>query len=898
MNALVEELFHQLADLPSADRRAYFARHAVDDDTRREVESLLALDRGASDFLVGDIAVAARRTLSALDVPGRLCGPYRVLEVIGRGGMGAVYLAERVDGEVRQRVAVKLLPPGAGAMQRERFLQERQILATISHPNIARLVDAGHLDHGQPFLVMDYVDGKPIDAFAAGLDVRQKVALLLKVCAPVAHLHRELIVHRDLKPANVLVTVDGEPKLLDFGIAKLLDLADSTMTATRMLTPAYASPEQMTGGKLGTATDIYSLGALSYRLITGQATHDFADESFSSVASAVTMRDATRPSRWAPESKGDLDAILLKALRRNPQERYETVEQFAADLQAFLDRRPVRARSGSAWYRAHKVARRYWVPFAAAAAVMASLAAGLYVANRERALAQRRFADVRQLATKLFDIDGQVRQLPGATSARQLIVDTALTYLNSLAADAATDMNLALDVGTAYMRVARVQGVPISTNLGQGELADQTLRRGEALVAAVLRAEPSNRTAMLRRGQIAHDRMILAGLRRPQSDALPLAREAARWLDRYLDRGPVEASEVQQVAIVANNVGNRFRIERQFDEAIRLTERGLAAVQASGNADMLLQRGSLLIGLSRIHRDVGALTEALAEIEEAVRIEAPGVDAPPHVRLIAYTTALNAEAAILADDVGPSLGRRAESIALRRRAFALLDDLVHADPLDADSRSRLSSTGRPLADLLRVADPVEAVTVYDHVLRHLAENAKNSQFRRYEVRACVGASYALRRLGRRAEAARRLDRAMEVLSTAKLYPTPTIEAGSEVAVTLQAFADQLADEGRVDEAIARYEDLLRRLLAGDMSADTRLDDAAELSSLYRPLAALERRRGHFDRAAEIDARRDDLWRRWDRALPDNPYVHLQLEELRAGPPNVANADAARAPTSR
>jgi len=261
MNARIEELFHAVVDLSPEARTRYFAEHDVEQETRQEIEALLAFDSGASSFLMRDISLAASRALPQLEGKGQRCGPYRLLELIGRGGMGAVYLAERADGEVSQRLAVKLLPPGAGDPRRERFLQERQILATLTHPHIARMLDAGHLDDGQPFLAMEYVEGKPIDVFAAGLSARQKVALLLKVCEAVGYLHRNLIVHRDLKPSNILVTAEGEPKLLDFGIAKILDsTTDLTLTSMRMLTPDYASPEQVTGGRISTATDIYSLG--------------------------------------------------------------------------------------------------------------------------------------------------------------------------------------------------------------------------------------------------------------------------------------------------------------------------------------------------------------------------------------------------------------------------------------------------------------------------------------------------------------------------------------------------------------------------------------------------------------------------------------------------------------
>ncbi|HUA64168.1 MAG TPA: protein kinase [Verrucomicrobiae bacterium] len=403
MNTRVEELFHELADLPPEARTRYFAEHAVDTSTRHEVEALLAFDSGASSFLIRDISAAASRTLPQLDGVGWRCGPYRLLNLIGRGGMGAVYLAERVDGEVTQRVAVKLLPVGAGDPLRERFLQERQILASLTHPNIARMLDAGRLDNGQPFLAMEYVDGQPIDVFAADLNLRQKIVLFLKVCAAVAYLHRNLIVHRDLKPSNILVTgegSEGEPKLLDFGIAKILDAStQSTMTSMRMLTPDYASPEQVTGAKVSTATDIYSLGAVLYRLLTGKPAHQFDDHSAEAIARAVTTREATRPSTWAPELKGDLEFVLAKALRKDPQDRYATVEQFADDLAAFLEARPVRARSGTVWYGARKFVRRHRAAVALSGLALLAAAAGVasIVIEARAVRAERDFA-LRQLS--------------------------------------------------------------------------------------------------------------------------------------------------------------------------------------------------------------------------------------------------------------------------------------------------------------------------------------------------------------------------------------------------------------------------------------------------------------------------------------------------------------------
>jgi len=380
MSDPVDELFHKVVDLAPEARARYFAESNVDEAMRREVESLLAFD-STGEPLTGRVENAAGKVLPRLESGNGRCGPYRLLNLVGRGGMGVVYLAERVDGEVAQRVAVKLLPIGAGEMQRERFLKERQILATLSHPNIARLLDAGHSVDQRPYLAMEYVDGIPIDSFANALPTNRKLELFLKVCAAASYMHRNLIIHRDLKPGNILVTAEGEPKLLDFGIAKLLDLAtDSTATGWRMMTPDYASPEQVTGKDLTTATDVYSLGAVLYRLLTGSTVHQFDSHHPEAIASVVAGSQITRPSERAPELKGDLEIILLKALKQDPQERYATVEQFAEDLSRYLRNEPITARPDSLVYKSRKFASRHRTGIAAAIVALLALVVGTGVA--------------------------------------------------------------------------------------------------------------------------------------------------------------------------------------------------------------------------------------------------------------------------------------------------------------------------------------------------------------------------------------------------------------------------------------------------------------------------------------------------------------------------------------
>ena len=344
MKPVISVLFGELSDSPREERERYYSAHEVPAEVRREVESLLAHDSGAPIARVVQAAVGVAFREPVAD--GASCGPFRLLREIGRGGMGVVYLAERVDGEVRQQVAVKLLRSFLDSgTARQRFRQERQILANLAHPNIARLIDAGHRADGHPYFAMEYVEGRPIDEYCRGKATRQKVAMLATVCDAIASAHQKLVVHRDLKPGNILVDANGAPRVLDFGIAKLMDASDETATVELRLTPDYASPEQMMGAPATTATDIYSLGAVLYELLTG---------------SPPARQTPAPPSRTCAGADRDLDAIVLKTLRAEPHERYATAEKLGEDLRAWIDGRPVSARQGERWYRARRHLRRHW----------------------------------------------------------------------------------------------------------------------------------------------------------------------------------------------------------------------------------------------------------------------------------------------------------------------------------------------------------------------------------------------------------------------------------------------------------------------------------------------------------------------------------------------------------
>ena len=879
MNARVEELFHEVADLSPEERIQYFGEHQVDQETRREVEALLAFDSGASEFLMRDVSMAASRALPLLEATGRRCGPYRLLDLIGRGGMGAVYLAERDDGEVTQRVAVKLLPPGSGDIHRDRFLQERQILASLAHPNIARMLDAGHLESGQPFLAMEYVEGKPIDVFAAGLGLRQKLGLFLKVCAAVGYLHRNLVVHRDLKPSNILVTEEGEPKLLDFGIAKVLDVVtDSTMTSMRMLTPDYASPEQVMGGRVSTATDIYSLGAVLYRLLTGKPPHEFEEHSAEAIASGVIAREVTRPSRWMAELKGDLESILLKALRKDPQERYATVEQFAEDLQAFLESRTVRARSGNAWYRTRKFVRRYWVPVAAAGLVIASLSAGLYVANRQRVVAERRFGQLRQLAHQvIFDLYKDIAGLPGAINVQHKVVATATQYLAGLSADAAKDRELALEVAESYMQVARIQGVPAWNNLGEYNEADGNLGKAESLLDSVLLTDPHNRNALWLSANVAHDRALVAFSAGWRERAIAAAPKAHERFDQLVQLGNLSNKEINGATYIYADLAELLIDLHRFDDAVGYARLGIEISRSNSLiAGPRAQTFSLLATALKNRGDfpgaLEAIREARNEEERYRRYDAYWPSYGVWLRALVRSR----EGLILAEDGGIDLNRPPEAAGLFREAFDALEERVRGNPKDYKVRADLAEPGRYLADILRHEDPQQALQIYDHTLLRIREVPSDIAARRAEAVLLAASSYAARWIHRESDARNRIDAAFRLLRDTKDYPAETIKPASESDIAVRALADHYAATGQPQQAMETYEDLRRRILASKPDPQNDLPNAASISLLEASLGALLRRVGRTEEAASLEESRLELWRQWDRKLPGNPFVRRQL----------------------
>ena len=531
-------------ELDSAHRTAFLDGACTDPSRRREVESLIAAHEQAGTGVLNGTA----RPAFVLDeeaqfrlLPGKRVGAYEILEEIAQGGMGAVYRAIRADGQYKQPVALKIVRADLGTeLTAMRFRNERQILASLDHPNIAKILDGGTTADGLPYFVMELIDGLPITDYCDQhkLSIDARLRIFRTVCSAVHYAHQHLVIHRDLKPSNILITAEGAPKLLDFGIAKILDpsLLPEKMTMTAaglwMMTPEYASPEQLRGEAITTATDVCSLGLVLYELLSGRRAYRFSSRLPHEIARVVLESEPEKPStairrtedqvledkqeeialtservsvlpgdssdKLRRRLRGDLDNIVLKAIRKEARERYNSADQLSEDIRRHLESLPVLARMSTVTYRCRKYVLRHKVGVAAAALVCLSLLTGIVMTLREARIAranqlraEQRFNDVRALANALlFDVHDSIKDLAGATPARQLLVSKALQYLDSLSREAAGDISLQRELATAYEKVGDVQGNPYVANLGDPKGALSSYRKALAIRESLTSRNP------------------------------------------------------------------------------------------------------------------------------------------------------------------------------------------------------------------------------------------------------------------------------------------------------------------------------------------------------------------------------------------------------------------------
>lgn len=789
----LREIFSTAIEYDSQRRVEYLDEVCAGDPRlREEIESLLASHDDAEDF-IEDPAVPesfrAIRELPVEQVEGRRIGSYRLLAEIGRGGMGIVYLAERDDAQFKKLVAIKIVRRGMDTEDiLRRFRNERQILASLEHPNIAGLLDGGTTVDGRPYLVMEFVEGTPVTQYCDHhrLPTVERLQLFRTICAAVQHAHQHLVVHRDLKPSNILITPEGVPKLLDFGIAKVLasersDVAEErTRTEFRALTPDYASPEQVRGENLTTTSDVYSLGVLLYELLTGHRpyrsfnapSHELAriiceqeppkpsavvnnievvtsidskSQTFITPESVSQARD-TQPDKLRRGLTGDLDNIVLMALRKEPHRRYESAAQFSTDIQRHLEGLPVIAHKDTLVYRGAKFARRHRFGVLAACLLVMTLTAGLFAtlwqwqnAKTERVRAESLFNNVRHLANSfMFEFHDSIVDLPGSTPARELVVKRALDYLDRLSQDSHADPSLQLELATAYQRVGDVQGNPNNANLGDPAGAIESYRKALAIVEPLLQVRRTDsqglQTLAIVHGKISETQAVIGDI----PGAIENAQKSLEIFKRLSENSTTDIESQQTLAvryIKLGDVQGNPNFPNAGDQASAMTNYQysseiLTALYAADPSD---QRTRRLLGL--IYERLGTLQEIGGRLEEALDTyskslalrEALAQDFPMNTDAVR-------DAAIAHEKIGNIMsakGNLETALQSRRRALEIFESLVKVDPQNVQAQQSLAISYVHLGDLFGYPDGPnmenhsEALNAYRQALEIL-ENTRDT----------------------------------------------------------------------------------------------------------------------------------------------------------------------------
>jgi len=717
----VESLFHRSLECSEPERQAFLDNETGGDpELRRYVEEMLAHSGDASLRIAGSIAGLAQLAAEGGGWSGRRVGPYRLVREIGRGGMGIVFEASRDDAEYRRTVALKILPawrdqPGL----RERFRNERQILCGLDHPNIARFLDGG-TERGIPYFVMEYVDGISLADWRRlrRPRLRECLDLFRQVCAAVHCAHENLIVHRDLKPANILVTSDGAAKLLDFGIAKLLAPIPGENTATtefRQWTPDYTSPEQVRGRPITTRTDVYSLGLILYELLCGHRAQTADMSSPLALDRSVCESEPALPSDRAAASgdtalqrqlRGDLDTIVAKAICKDPQQRYSSATALSADVERYLDGRPVQARPLTLAYRVGKLIRRRRLAFGAAALVLAAVIGGVWATIYQERRAERRFQQVRWLANALvFDVHDRIQYLPGATDARKAIVAIGLRYLESLRPDAAGDASLALELAAAYRRIGDVQGNPLLSSLHDMAGARASYTSARTLLAPLVQQQ--NAHAQLAMAQVVYDLGLIEyaqGNAKASGDDLSRAGAMVR---RLADRYPRDVECLKLTADISSEAAREATISRQAkraEEAAQQTvevARRVAALDPSSN-EALEYLAVAQSTLGSANRAAGQIEKAARSFRDSAATREQLVSRAPDN--IAYQRSLMMSYGHVADAVGiPRSGGLGDLDAATRalaKAMAIARRLRGQDPADRTARNDLANVLMRAGDVM------------------------------------------------------------------------------------------------------------------------------------------------------------------------------------------------------
>jgi serine/threonine protein kinase/tetratricopeptide (TPR) repeat protein len=894
--ARAEALFNRVADLPPNERAALL-NACGDPDLRREVESLLANADGDGEPPTLTAVAGLAADFADESDPDRLrigqhLGPYRIDSIAGHGGMGAVFAATRDDDQYHQRVAIKLVRAAVASPDLlARFRRERQILARLEHNYIARLLDGGVTEDALPYLVMEYVDGQAITTYCERhkLNLTERIVLFRKVCEAVEYAHRNLVVHRDLKPANILVTADGTPKLLDFGIARLVDppsdepgALPQTMTMAVHMTPAYASPEQVRGEPVSTASDVYSLGTVLYELLTGSKAHRFTGGTPAELIQVVCNTEVTRPSavistgdRDHRKLKGDLDNIILKAMRKDPARRYGSVAEFSLDLGRYLEQRPVLARPDTLMYRTGKFVRRNWVALLAASIALAGVCAGSAVAVYQARIAKERFQQVRKLANRfLFDFYAQIATVPGTTKAKEMVVSTALEYLDQLSRSAGNDVDLQFELADAYEKVGTVVGYPGEPgNLGRIRDAAAAYRKAIAIYEHI--GESSDRA----RYNTARCSVRLSHLLQRMGsvkEAGDFEAKACPIIDDLLRKEPNNVDYLTVGALYAKLRAMRQRDESNAQAAVdaalqgREYRRRILQAHNTPKAKFELAIQDLEVGDSLML--VGELERARGDVAEARRLLTEVLASDP--RQTAYRRSLflayEVESAILDDDESPNMGNTAEAFLWAQKGLALTEDAVKADAHDAQAKSDLSWA----LDRVRYTqrhEPEKALEVSIRAVGLQDQLAPLGYPPARRANIVRGLAMALLGAGKPAEA---LQHATEAVSIHQAAFAKDPNNRETLLYSLCVAGDALLADGKTAEAGEKYREAVK--LAEPLlmmpTSPARLLNAERALLRYADYC---RKSGRGGEAQQLYGRILQGWSGWDKP---NPYTERKRAE--------------------
>ena len=718
----VKEVLGDALELPASDRVAFLDRSCgTDCDLRAEVEALLEASDDTQDFIETPALAHGDDWLSGLI--GSRIGPHRIVELLGEGGMGAVYRGVREDGDFERQIAIKLVKRGmdTNAILR-RFRSERRILAKLDHPNICKLLDGGVTDDGLPYFVMEYLQGTPIHFYCQQrkLPISERLHLFAQVCGAVEYSHRNLVVHRDLKAKNILVTEDGIPKLLDFGIAKLLDpdsstSPDPTIAADRLFTPDYASPEQIRGETITTAADIYSLGVLLYEILTERRPFHLTGLPQPEMARIITTQEPPRPSTVAPRDVsrdlvGDLDTIIQKALHKDPDRRYGSAQEMADDVRRHLDGLPVQARGDTLGYRTGKFVQRNRTSVLAATLALFGLFAGGVAAAWQRGVAiskeqeaRKRFGDVRELANSfLGELDDELERLPGSTTAREMLARKILVYLDRLAKDQVGDANLQRDVAMAYERLGDVEGGPTVSNLGHTDAALAAYAKALSIFDRLAQEHPQD--AQLIKDQtrafskMADIKSVMGDLPGALESELRSRRVREHWLATH----PNDRTTRRLLAANLQNIGGLLDQMGRSEEALPVRRTALSMLEeltSSGPVDTNLRLAYALAHkrLGRTLHRTKRYKDAIPCFQKALEIEKVEVNKDS----MSVTNRVNLS--FTWNDMGNTnvaMGDYAAALECYTEARKLREELVRTSPKDVRSASLLANTKTRLGTLL------------------------------------------------------------------------------------------------------------------------------------------------------------------------------------------------------